>query len=364
MVFNPFLAGASSFITQTKVFHDMQQNFMKSAEQLLAFNFPSSDMTVLHPDPVDIGDWERGVFKAPNQEATGTSKKFIDGLEYYTFIPSTTTENQHTKHRSILVMLHGCEQNASVFAQGSQMNIYAQKYGFIVLYPQQSKKNNFAQCWQWYDLDPESGMAEANTIMELIAQAVKKYKVNPKNIFVAGMSAGAGMANAIAFKFPEKIAAVALHSGPVFGQANNVSSGLKVMGGISYENDEELISYLKTFAKPKAHDIPTLIIHGVKDRMVNISNAEALSKQALYLNDLPLDTPAVVTRHDTDTPNAYTQKVYSYEETPIVEVLEVDNMTHNWAGGDTSLPFNSNYGPNSSETILRFFYRYVTPNKG
>lgn len=359
MVFNPFIAGASSFIAQTKVFHDIQQNFMESAKQLLPFNFPSSDMTVLHPDPVDIGNWESGIFKAPKNP----SKQLIDGLEYYTFIPNVTAENQHAKHRSIIVMLHGCDQNASVFAQGSQMNVYAQKYGFIVLYPQQSKKSNFAQCWQWYDLDPDNGMAEANTIMELITQTVKKHQVNPKNIFVAGMSAGAGMANAIAFSFPEKIAAVALHSGPVFGQANNVRSGLKVMGGISYDNDEELISHLKTFAKPKSHDIPTLIIHGAKDRMVNISNATALSKQALYLNDLPLDTEAIVTRHDTDTPNAYTQKLYSCAETPIVKVLEVDNMAHEWAGGDTSLPFNTNYGPNSSETILKFFSNYVTANK-
>lgn len=360
MVFNPFVAGATNFFKQTQVFYNMQKEFLNQVSYLLPSNLRSSEMTVLHPDPVDSGTWERQVFKAPEN----TKQLFVDELDYYTFIPSTSEEDKKTKYRGLVVMLHGCDQNASVFAQGSQMNVYAEKYGFPVLYPQQNKKHNFNQCWRWYDLQDYTGMAEVKTIIELIHQTVKKYKINPKNIFIAGMSAGAGMANALAFTHPEIVAAVALHSGPVFGQAHSIQSGLRVMSGINAESDEELINQLKSFSKPKPHDIPTLIIHGVKDKMVNISNASALSKQALYLNELPLNTKAVVNRHETDTMNAYTEKLYYYKETPIVKVMEIDNMAHDWAGGDTSLPFNTAVGPNSSESILKFFYHYATlPDK-
>lgn len=359
MVFNPFVAGASNFFNQTKVFFDMQREFLKTASHLLPINIQTSEMTVLHPDPVDAGEWQRDVFKAPDND----SHQFVDELEYYTFIPEPTAERPQSKHLALLVMLHGCEQNASVFAQGSQMNLYAQQYDFVVLYPQQNKKHNFAQCWRWFDLESGSGMAEVNTIMELIDQTIKKYGINHDNLFIAGMSAGAGMATALAFSFPEKVAAVALHSGPVFGKAYDVRSGLRVMGSLSPSNDEDLIGYLKTFVKPKPHLIPTLIIHGAKDRMVNISNAAALTKQALYLNELPLDTEAIVTQHRANTPDSYTKKVYCCEDNPVVKVLEVDNMDHAWAGGDTSLPFNTEYGPNSSETILRFFYKHATLEK-
>lgn len=360
MIFNPFVLGASSFIQRTQLFFEMQNDFLKKTSHLLPANFQSSEMTVLHPDPVDLGTWERHVFEAP----TNKSKQYIKELDYYTFIPDAPAKKAKIKHHGLVVMLHGCDQNASVFAQGSQMNVYAQKYNFMVLYPQQSKKNNFSQCWRWYSLDQDSGLAEVNTIMELITQTVKKYKIDPNNVFLAGMSAGSGMATALAFSFPKEIAAVALHSGPVFGQARDVISGLQVMGSLTIDNDEDLISYLKTFVKPKPHHIPTLIIHGAKDALVNISNATALSKQALYLNELPLDTEATVTRHDADTLNSYTEKVYCCEEDPIIKVLEVDNMAHEWAGGDTSLPFNTKYGPNSSETILKFFYNHATlPDK-
>ena len=67
-----------------------------------------------------------------------------------------------------------------------------------------------------------------------------------------------------------------------------------------------------------------------------------------------------MTRHNPDTPHAYTQKVYYHQKMPIVKVMEVDEMAHEWAGGDTSLPFNTDNGPNSSETILKFFSNYVT----
>ena len=97
--------------------------------------------------------------------------------------------------------------------------------------------------------------------------------------------------------------------------------------------------------------------------MGNISKAAALTKQALYLNELPLDTEAIVTQHRANTPDSYTKKVYCCEDNPVVKVLEVDNMDHAWAGGDTSLPFNTEYGPNSSETILRFFYKHATLEK-
>lgn len=358
MLFNPFVVGVSSFIKQTNTFFNMQNEFLKSVSHLLP-QVQSSDMTVLHPDPRDIGEWQRHVFEAPE----GSEKKFVNSLDYYTFIPASAKDGQKSKFRGLVVMLHGCEQNASVFAQGSQINIFAQRFGFVVLYPEQNKSHNLAQCWRWFNLAENAGMAEVNTIIELIEQTIKKHNIHPDRVFVAGMSAGAGMATALAFTFPEKIAAVALHSGPVFAQAHSLVSGLEVMSGVTATNDEELLASLRSFAKPKPHDIPTLIIHGVKDRRVHISNAAALTKQALFLNKLPLDTEPVVTWHDIGSKDAYTRKIYYCKKKhPVVNVLEVDNMAHEWAGGDTSLPFNGENGPNSSEMILRFFYRHATPS--
>jgi poly(3-hydroxybutyrate) depolymerase len=51
----------------------------------------------------------------------------------------------------LVVMLHGCDQSATLFAEGTRMNHVAQQRGVAVLYPQQSVSAHPHRCWKWYD---------------------------------------------------------------------------------------------------------------------------------------------------------------------------------------------------------------------
>ena len=291
------------------------------------------------------GDWSRSFHSAP--PAPGD---LVNHLAYGIYVPPPKSNAR----RTLVVMLHGCKQTSEEFAQGTRMNALADEYGFIVLYPEQSRHAQAHRCWHWYDASERAGGHEARSIVSLVDSVLARYDVDPSRVYVAGMSAGAGMAALLAIRFPQVFAAVALHSGPVIGDAHSAMSALATMRRGTRDDPLGLVGGLSEFATHPG--MPAIIVHGDRDDVVSPLNAEQLAMQFVRLNRLVDSSgrrlhgsaresaPGGVVRHD-----------WILDDVPIVRDCRIAGLRHAWSGGDGSVPFHVSDGPDSSRLIYDFF---------
>lgn len=341
-----------TLLNTTERLLNVQKNFLKGPLSAFVSNSVPFIAAPKRPDPQTRGRWKRHVFISP-----AISKRILlSKLDYYSFTPSLTNTRPSTKDMALVVMLHGCNQNAYSFAQGTHMNRVAQANGFVVVYPEQSKRYQLNSCWRWFLPDERRGLAEADTIMEIIDTTISMYRLDPEKVFIAGLSAGAAMASLVAMRYPERFCALAMHSGPVLGKANSIATGLETMQAEEIDEVKDLIEHVSEYT-PQRLNVPTMIIHGEQDKIVNSSNAQQLATQFLHLNDVPIDTKPTVSHRYAQTSREYSHKTYKFKRQTVVELVEIKHLDHAWAGGDESLRYNSRKGPNSSKLIWNFFKR-------
>ena len=130
--------------------------------------------------PSGAGDWIAGMAMG----ATGVRR-------YRLYRPP---EVKFGERLPLLVMLHGCGQDAKSFAVSTRMYRIAARERFLVLYPEQDRLANAQGCWNWFDTRSGRAWAEAALIMAAIDQVCMLYSADRARIAVAGLSAGASMA--------------------------------------------------------------------------------------------------------------------------------------------------------------------------
>ena len=125
------------------------------------------------------------------QRGTGFTAGTAGGLRYRLFKPQGVLRSERLP---LIVMLHGCGQNAQTLAASTRMNQLAERERFLVLYPEQSHLSNMQGCWNWHQTRSGKAQSEADAIAVAIDQICLAQAVDTMRIAVAGLSAGAGMA--------------------------------------------------------------------------------------------------------------------------------------------------------------------------
>jgi len=265
---------------------------------------------------------------------------------YRLFIPSRYREQP----LPLVVMLHGCTQSPDDFAAGTRMNFLAEEQNCFVAYPAQPSRANQAKCWNWFrTADQQRGSGEPSLIAGITRQIMDDYSVDPKRVYVGGLSAGAAAASIMGATYNDLYAAIGIHSGLACGVATDLPSALVAMrqGGSGH----------KAISGDRP-PVPTIVFHGDRDTTVHPNNGDQILEQSLGT----MAPQKKVHRGQVPGGHAYTRTILSDARgRAMLEHWNIHGAGHAWSGGSPAGSYTDPRGPDATREMLRFFLEHSLP---
>jgi poly(hydroxyalkanoate) depolymerase family esterase len=200
---------------------------------------------------------------------------------------------------ALVVALHGCTQSATDYDNEPGWSTLADKWGFVLLLPQQELLNNPYLCFNWFngadpldvgwptdDQDRDEG--DALSIKHMIDKVRADHGVDPRRIYVTGLSGGGAMSAVMLATYPEIFAGGAIIAGvPYKCTANSVEALFSC--GVDFNNEGQIPiknlspaqwgNRVREATRYKGPWPKVSIWHGTADKTVNPKNARELVKQ-------------------------------------------------------------------------------------
>ena len=197
---------------------------------------------------------------------------------------------------ALVVVLHGCTQDAATYDHGSGWSRLADRHGFALLYPEQRRANNFNLCFNWYQPeDAARGRGEPASIRAMVARMTDLHGIDPARVFVTGLSAGGAMAAVMLAAYPDVFAAGAIVAGLPYGVAGNLHEAFETMAGRSRADDAALARAVQGASQHPGPWPRVSVWHGTADTLVVPDNADAILRQWRAVHGLPATPSATAT---------------------------------------------------------------------
>ena len=270
-------------------------------------------------------------------------------------VPSRPKGSDEEKPRPLMIVLHGFLADGDMTRVLTGFNAIADREQFIVAYP-----DGLGRMWRfWEGTGRAKEMArlehvdDPGFLLHLIDDLVSEKLVDPRRVYLTGISNGGFMTNRMAWQYADRFAAIA----PVAGTIPNLML------------DE---------AKP-SRAVPTLIVHGTDDQVVEFAGSQKFGPVGKFIGAReleewwsksnrcgPVETTSLPDRaRDGTTVNVSRHPATAKDGAEVV-CYEIQGGGHTWPGG--SLQPEVMLGKtcrdwNASEAIWQFCSRYEAPAK-
>jgi feruloyl esterase len=258
----------------------------------------------------------------------------------------------------LVVVLHGCTQTAASYDHGTGWTTLADRYGFAVVLPEQSGKNNPLRCFNWFrGEDNARDGGEALSIRQMVARMIADHGLDPARVYVTGLSAGGAMTSVMLATYPEVFAGGAILAAVPYRCAEGLQEAFECIFNGQVRSPAEWGDRVRA-ASGHAGPWPKVSIwHGDTDSTVNPVNAAEIVKQWTDVHGLG-PTPTIET-----TVAGHRQRVWqSAAGEDVIEAYTIAGMTHGAPidpqgidGCGNPMPFIHDVGLSSTYHIARFW---------
>jgi poly(hydroxyalkanoate) depolymerase family esterase len=278
------------------------------------------------------------------------------GRSYDVYLPAGLRRRSRVP---MVMLLHGCKQTPAEFVEATRFTTVADRNGFVLVLPRQDARHHSQRCWRWYEsAHQHRGSGEPAALAAVARQVAaeeNRWRIDPLRVYVAGLSAGGGMALVLAAEYPDMFAAVGVHSGPAYRSAIHGGQALSAMGG-------RTLVPLPGRSDPAM--APLIVIQGGDDDVVRPTNGDRVADQWLTFRSSASGgekDPGRIGRSRTDHGRSadgreYTRvRWYTAKRVRVLEYWLIEGLGHAWSGGRAGGSFSDPAGPRAATLMWTFF---------
>ena len=265
------------------------------------------------------------IFSQPSFAGSWQQNVSIGGFNnVHIYTPDTQSSigNGH----SLMLVLHGCVQPINNYLTAN-LEDAAEAHGMVIAVPDAMNKAGYS-CWSYWQGAINRSSGDYKNLINL-ANALSgdaARNIDPKQVYIAGLSSGAAMAAQTACVAPDVFAGVAPSAGPTIGTSS--SGAISTCETVS---ENTFVSRCESYAGSYKDHFATQIAvigHGTADTTVNTcynqQNADGFA--ALYgVNQL-----SGTTTISDDATRTAEQSLWQDNR---VAMLWFNNLDHSWSGG-------------------------------
>ncbi|MBT8449090.1 MAG: PHB depolymerase family esterase [Gammaproteobacteria bacterium] len=257
----------------------------------------------------------------PNSTYAGTQK-----LEQFGENPGellATVYSPKTETSSIVLLLHGCAQNAEWLAEHTGLMSAAKAEEFTLLMPQQVKANNIQLCFNWFsEADQLMGSGETASIMNMIETVKKTTKAD--KVYVVGLSAGGAMATSLIAQYPNEFQAAGIIAGVGYPCADSLIKALTCMKSGSTYQISDLAEKVQKLHGETVQWPNITVMAGTEDTIVSPQNATQIQQQWQII----MDANKKIT--GTNVLDGITASRMENAQDAYIELLMIEGIGHGW----------------------------------